>query len=402
MYPVLSFIQNDNEIAVGNYLMKNEKISLTSQLTDAFTDLGLKKSDCKIILSGYSNITINLNKLLKRIKQRNIEKIYFFIEDVYRLKIGKEEALFDTHLIEKNPNTIRAGELEIIEYIIKQLDLKEYEIYHCETNGNIVAKNHNLTVGYYDVFVLCAARGMEFRTHVNTPLDNKLEYKLCCFNLRNDWHRYMYAGLISSHPDIFLTLNTYHDSDVVSNYNNLVPLKNFTTDLKEQFIKNNNSILVKHPFVWDGIKTEEHGQYHIDDNNFYIQYNTTEISAKSFLTVVTETRYNSPMQNFSEKVIKPIYAKRPFLLLAPAGTLNLLKELGFKTFNNWWDESYDTITDPVKRLESVYQLSIKILSKDYNQLKKILIQMEDILEHNKQHLDNLGKEMAKLRHTVNI
>jgi hypothetical protein len=88
--------------------------------------------------------------------------------------------------------------------------------------------------------------------------------------------------------------------------------------------------------------------------------------------------------------------------LAPAGTLNLLKELGFKTFNNWWDESYDTITDPVKRLESVYQLSIKILSKDYNQLKKILIQMEDILEHNKQHLDNLGKEMAKLRHTVNI
>jgi len=60
-----------------------------------------------------------------------------------------------------------------------------------------------------------------------------------------------------------------------------------------------------------------------------------------FVDIVTESRYAQPTGNYSEKVYQPMFHKKPFVLVAPPHTLRYLKEQGFKTFDKFWDESYD-------------------------------------------------------------
>jgi hypothetical protein len=46
----------------------------------------------------------------------------------------------------------------------------------------------------------------------------------------------------------------------------------------------------------------------------------------------------------------------PFVLVAPAGSLEYQREYGFQTFADIFDESYDEETDDIHRVEKVVQL----------------------------------------------
>jgi hypothetical protein len=55
----------------------------------------------------------------------------------------------------------------------------------------------------------------------------------------------------------------------------------------------------------------------------------------------------------TEKTVMPILIGHPFLLYADHGAINLLRELGFDTFDWLFDHSYDTELDAMKKLKSV-------------------------------------------------
>jgi hypothetical protein len=114
-----------------------------------------------------------------------------------------------------------------------------------------------------------------------------------------------------------------------------------------------------------------------------------KVIMNSFVNIVTETRYDTPFQFISEKTLKPIISKRPFILLSSPGTLALLKSFGFKTFDQWWDESYDQEKDHYKRFKMVYELTQDILSKDKETLEKYLEEMQEILDYNYNHVKNI-------------
>ena len=103
---------------------------------------------------------------------------------------------------------------------------------------------------------------------------------------------------------------------------------------------------------------------------------------ESFLHVVTETCYWEDKTHLTEKIFKPIVAKQPFVLLGCANNLSYLKSYGFRTFDQFWDESYDQITDPVLRLQAVIKIVKKICGMSHNQLQNLLQKMTEILEHN--------------------
>ena len=44
--------------------------------------------------------------------------------------------------------------------------------------------------------------------------------------------------------------------------------------------------------------------------------------------------------HITEKTYKPIAFMQPFILVAAAGSLRHVQDMGFKTFNEFWDESY--------------------------------------------------------------
>jgi hypothetical protein len=105
---------------------------------------------------------------------------------------------------------------------------------------------------------------------------------------------------------------------------------------------------------------------------------------ESFLYVVTETCFWEDKEHLTEKVFKPIVSRQPFVLLGCANNLQYLRDYGFRTFDQWWDESYDKIEDPVERLQAVVQIIKDICSRSDQELEQMLVEMTEVLEYNYQ------------------
>lgn len=79
---------------------------------------------------------------------------------------------------------------------------------------------------------------------------------------------------------------------------------------------------------------------------------------------VLETDYLHWSDRFTEKVLKPVATHRPFIVFGPQGILGKLKALGFRTFGNVIDESYDTIESPDRRLSACLDAAADVLAGD--------------------------------------
>jgi hypothetical protein len=97
---------------------------------------------------------------------------------------------------------------------------------------------------------------------------------------------------------------------------------------------------------------------------------------------VSESSVEQGKLFFSEKTSKPLFAKQPFLMIGNPYSLRKLHELGFKTFDKWWDESYDLVESFEKRLDSILSIMEVINKKPLVELQQMLLDMEEVLEHN--------------------
>ena len=104
----------------------------------------------------------------------------------------------------------------------------------------------------------------------------------------------------------------------------------------------------------------------------------------SFLHVVSETVWQDRI-HFTEKVFKPIVLHQPFVVVQAPGSLEYLRRYGFKTFSNWWDESYDNIQDPQERIDAIANIINEIGKKDIGKLEVLRMEMASVLEHNFRH-----------------
>ena len=77
-----------------------------------------------------------------------------------------------------------------------------------------------------------------------------------------------------------------------------------------------------------------------------------------------------------------MYNRKPFIILGSPNTLQLIKDLGFKTFDNFWSEEYDALYDSKERFEKVCETINFIDSYSLNSCQQLLVDMKPILEHN--------------------
>ena len=78
-------------------------------------------------------------------------------------------------------------------------------------------------------------------------------------------------------------------------------------------------------------------------------------SQVNYITVA-ETLFTENKKHLSEKIFKPIAAGKPFILAAGYKNLQYLKNYGFSTFDQLWNEDYDNVIDPKERLEKMFVL----------------------------------------------
>lgn len=125
-----------------------------------------------------------------------------------------------------------------------------------------------------------------------------------------------------------------------------------------------------------------------------ITYNVSDIVPwqiyhRTRYSVIAETIFQHSFF-FTEKTTKAIFGKRLFIVFSCKGYLKRLQDLGFKTFSNVIDESYDNEDDPVIRFSKAFKQIEFLSAQDYNSIKS---QIADIVEHNHQRLFSLQSEI---------
>lgn len=145
------------------------------------------------------------------------------------------------------------------------------------------------------------------------------------------------------------------------------------------------------PLVIDGVSKVSDMEKII--NQSYSVYDSTLIS------IVTESNFANNQIYHSEKTWKPIANKHPFILVGPAGSLENLKSLGYKTFSDFWDESYDLETNDVIRLFRITSLCKSINNWSSSKKKDFFYESMYITKYNYNLLKSI---YLKDRKSVNI
>jgi len=134
------------------------------------------------------------------------------------------------------------------------------------------------------------------------------------------------------------------------------------------------------------------------DNELNVKNLALEDSLECLFQAIFETRYHSHCGIvLSEKLFKGFLYKTPFITFAQHGTLRMLKEMGFYTFDWLIDESYDEEIKDRVRLKMVLTQIDKLLNTPMDVLEKKIKEHEYELNWNRErvrifaqnHIDNI-------------
>ena len=103
----------------------------------------------------------------------------------------------------------------------------------------------------------------------------------------------------------------------------------------------------------------------------------------SFISIVMGAfPFDKSGYHLHSSTFNPMYCGHPIIQFAPHKTLEVMKKFGFKTFNKWWDESYDDEPDDWKRLQMIMDLVLKLSEYDEKDLLHLYEDMKETLQHN--------------------
>lgn len=110
--------------------------------------------------------------------------------------------------------------------------------------------------------------------------------------------------------------------------------------------------------------------------------NVQHLYDSSLVTVVTETLFETQVISVTEKSFKPLFYKQPFIIVGAPHSLEYLRKKGYKTFSNWFDESYDMELDHDVRLIKIAELCKTISDWSVEKKQQFIEETKDILEYN--------------------
>ncbi len=175
---------------------------------------------------------------------------------------------------------------------------------------------------------------------------------------------------------------------LIGNYRADLPIKSdLQSELDNDTIKYFMDIIYpKIPIVVDLEKDIELIEPYI--GNSYVH----EMYINSYFNILTETSYNyenSIIGNNifpTEKTYRAIFGMQPFIVVTNPGFLKFLKSMGFETFPEFFDESYDEIENPWERMYIIVKEIKKICSLSLEELHDRYYNIFDKLEHNRNRL----------------
>ena len=165
------------------------------------------------------------------------------------------------------------------------------------------------------------------------------------------------------------------------------PPEYFKTYFSDDNLSNLRSKL---PFDIDKTDETNHGPAGVGKGKFNADLPFNPIHYKnSFISIVMAAfPFEQNAYHLHSSTFNPMYCGHPIIQFAPYKTLELMKQYGFKTFDTWWDESYDDEPDGWKRLKMITELVLKISKMDNNILLGMYKNMKEVLQHNIDIIEN--------------
>ena len=145
------------------------------------------------------------------------------------------------------------------------------------------------------------------------------------------------------------------------------------------------------PFKADNLSNDIHNDHRLAVNEHF---------SDSYLNVILESHMDVDQSNgilLSEKTFKPIKNAQPFIIFGAQGSLQLLRDMGYKTFEHVIDQSYDSIGNTSKRWEYTMNVLSSLILLSRHELHEIYVSLEEDIKHNQQlFLENKKDRLKRL------
>jgi hypothetical protein len=286
------------------------------------------------------------------------------------------------HELSHTVTDIKSREIDDILDLCKKYGIDNFEIRACDyDHTSILTKSYpGVKILYDDIFIK-SAKIRESSKY------SSLNNRFICINARYSPHRNLVMSYLVDKNGLYswpFTVST----NVVDSITWIARKNiNYPDIVKRNKLLNQQEFNVDF-FPYEKSNVESLKWFYAARNVNYDVNITASYYSDCFCAIVTETRYAQPFSNFSEKTLKPICYRIPFVLVAPPYTLVALKSLGYKTFDKWWDESYDLEEDHTLRMQKIFKVIDFINSLSDHQITEMYSEMKDTLDHNATLLSN--------------
>ena len=142
----------------------------------------------------------------------------------------------------------------------------------------------------------------------------------------------------------------------------------------DKWIWENDGLVIDRPVEWTVDRLPYYGH-----KMSISQIVPLRIYNQTAYTLVAETNFSNHYSFYTEKSVKPILARRLFVTLGGQYQLRNLRQLGFRTFGNVIDESYDSVEANVDRFKLAMD-QVEYLAAQPQE--EILAKIKPICEHN--------------------
>ena len=138
---------------------------------------------------------------------------------------------------------------------------------------------------------------------------------------------------------------------------------------------------------------QDYPQYGMDQDIYEKPYNDTACS------IVAETNDNDYEVFMTEKIWKPIIAQQLFVVHGNYLYLQKLRDMGFRTFNNYFEEAYDLDRNPNMRIDTIVDVCDRLRDAPW---QDIYLQSQALRQYNFDNFFNEKSLSKEINNTLNL
>jgi len=250
------------------------------------------------------------------------------------------------------------------------------EWYKQWADHNNIPEDNRMNVIYFEWVEWNLSKSLITSTIPQLPKFENIKYDFISFNRRFRNHRTDLIQLFYKHNLLDKSLFSMPDVCPDNKTDRWIDRLRHQFTLKIGLTTDDlNNIQSKLPLKFDKI-TDEHLM--VQDSNYVSQY----FYNQCLVSIVTETNFDTEIISTTEKTFKPIKYKQPFIIVGAPKSLGYLKKWGYKTFSEFWDESYDDINNHDERLIRIGEICREISEWTHERKQDFFNRTREIVDHN--------------------